>query len=146
MPKIAIYPGTFTPFHKGHYQIITRAARLFDQVIVIVSHNPAKKTDSQTLINSATYVKEKCKSTPNVIVDINLDGLTIDKAQKWKASYIVKGIRNKTDFKHEQAMFFVNHKYNKKLETVFFMAYKEDAILSSTLVKEIKKYQVINKK
>ncbi len=133
--KIAIYPGSFDPITNGHLDIIKRAAKLFDKVIVSVIRNPAKQPQ-YTLTERVQMIKSSLKRIKNVTVD-SFDGLLVNYAKKKKANVIVRGLRAVSDFDYEFQMALTNRKMVPEIETLFFMTDYKYSYLSSSFVKEI---------
>ncbi|MBC7765108.1 MAG: pantetheine-phosphate adenylyltransferase [Hyphomonadaceae bacterium] len=135
MSKIAVYPGSFDPVTNGHLDIITRAAGVFDQVIVGVLQNSGK----QPLFNMDERVqmlKNVTSNLPNVIIDC-FDGLLVNYCDKQKATVIIKGLRAVSDFEYEFQMALMNYKLSPHIETLFMMTNSKYSYLSSSMVKEI---------
>lgn len=135
MRRIAVCPGSFDPVTLGHVDIIQRAARLFDKVIVLISVNAAKSpsfsaTERMLMIQSVT------KQLDNVVIDI-LDGLLADYVRDVGAIAIVKGLRAVSDFEYEFQMALANKKLYAEAETVFLTTTAENMYLSSSVVKQI---------
>jgi pantetheine-phosphate adenylyltransferase len=133
--KIAIYPGTFDPITNGHLDILERAVRLFDRVIITVAKNPSKKPlfdqeERYTLIRAAV------KRYSNVEVD-TFDGLLVEYAKKKHATALVRGLRAISDFEYELQMALMNRKLDSTLETVFLMPNEKYTYLNSSIVREI---------
>jgi pantetheine-phosphate adenylyltransferase len=133
--KIAIYPGTFDPITNGHLDILERAVRLFDRVIITVAKNPSKKPlfdqeERYTLIRAAV------KRYSNVEVD-TFDGLLVEYAKKKHATALVRGLRAIYDFEYELQMALMNRKLDSTLETVFLMPNEKYNYLNSSIVREI---------
>lgn len=133
--KIAIYPGSFDPITNGHLDIIKRAAKLFDKVIVSVIRNPSKRSQ-YTLTERVQMIKRSLKRSKNVTVD-SFDGLLVNYAKKKKANVIVRGLRAVSDFDYEFQMALTNRKMAPEIETLFFMTDYKYSYLSSSFVKEI---------
>ena len=133
--RLAIYPGSFDPLTLGHLDVIERAARLFDSVIVSVGINSAKQP-LLTPEQRAQGIRESVTSIRNVQVD-SFQGLLAAYAERMGASAIVRGLRATADFEYEFQMATVNRKLNSTIETVFLMTKWEHSYLSSTIVKEI---------
>lgn len=131
----AIYPGTFDPITIGHLDVINRAAKVYDKLIVAVMDNNNK---------SCTFSKEeriemikKCvKDYKNVEVVLG-DGLTVDNAKKYNCKVIIRGIRAVTDYEYELGLATANMNLNSDIETVFMVAKPELSFLSSSIAKEI---------
>ncbi len=133
--KLAICPGSFDPVTKGHLDIITRASRLFDEVIVLVVHNPAKNP-SFTPQERMDMIHAVTDHLPNIRVDM-FEGLLADYALKQGAVAIVKGLRAVSDFEYEFQMALVNKKLYPEAETVFVPTSMENMYLSSSIVKQV---------
>ncbi len=133
--RIAVCPGSFDPVTLGHVDIMTRASKLFDKVIVLVSVNPAKHP-SFTAEERVEMIKEVTKDIDNIEVDI-LTGLLADYVKNIKATAIVKGLRAVTDFEYEFQQALANKKLYPDAETVFLVTSSENMYLSSSVVKQI---------
>ena len=135
--KLAIYPGSFDPVTYGHLEIISRASKLFDKLIVLVSVNPLKPS-SFTIEERKQFLRESivAEGISNVEVDSN-DGLLIDYFNNRNADVIVKGLRAISDFEYEFQMALANKKLYNDAETVFLTTTGENMFLSSSVVKEI---------
>lgn len=136
--KIAVCPGSFDPVTLGHTDIINRAAKLFDKVIVLVSINSMKNA-SFTPDERVEMIKEVTKDLDNVVVDSH-DGLLADYLKKTGACAIVKGLRAVSDFEYEFQQALANKKLYPEAETVFLITSAENMYLSSSVVKEIARY------
>lgn len=134
----AVYPGSFDPLTNGHLDIIQRASKVFDEVIVLVSVNSAKKT-SFSIDDRKKMVEAVTEGIGNVRVDTD-EGLLVDYVSKIKDSVIVKGLRALLDFEYEFKMALVNRQLSSEVETVFLMTSMKYAHVSSSLVKEIINY------
>lgn len=134
----AVCPGTFDPATSGHIDIIERASRIFNEVIVAVSHSPRKKPlfDVETRID---FLRSATSRFSNVSVD-SFDGLLVDFCNKNEAKIIIKGLRAISDFENEFMMAQMNSRLEKGIETIFMMASPEYSYLSSSVVKEISGY------
>ena len=133
--RIAVCPGSFDPITMGHLDIITRAAAMFDELIVVVMNNDKKHYTFSPA--ERKQMIEKCVADlPNVKVDID-DGLLAEYAAQQNACAIIKGLRAMSDFEYEFQMALANKKLNPKLDTVFLMTSQENMYLSSSLVREI---------
>lgn len=132
---IAVYPGTFDPVHYGHIDIATRAAQLFDHLIVAVYARPSKDLLFSTEERFA-MVREALKEIPNISVE-TYDGLTVEYVRRKKAKVIVRGLRVTYDFELEYQMALANKKLAPEVETVCLMTGLEHAFLSSRIIKEV---------
>ena len=133
----AIYPGTYDPVTNGHVDVITRAARIFDRVVVGVVGNPHHKTPLFDVSERVAQIKEALGDTaPNVEVDV-FSELVVDFARRWEARVIVKGLRVVSDFEWEFQMNQLNRHLAPEIETVYVMASPAVSFVSSSGVKEI---------
>lgn len=133
--KIAVCPGSFDPITLGHVDILTRASKLFDKVIVLVSINPMKNA-SFTADERVSMLKKVTETIPNIEVDA-FNGLLADYLKATGASAIVKGLRAVSDFEYEFQMALANKKLYHDAETVFLTTSAENMYLSSSVVKQI---------
>jgi pantetheine-phosphate adenylyltransferase len=136
--KIAIYPGTFDPMTNGHLDILDRAVKLFDKVIITIARNPYKDplfSEEERL----DMIREAVKRYSNVEVD-SFEGLLVEYARSKKASAIVRGLRAISDFEYELQMALMNRKLDGTVETVFLMPNEKYTYLNSSIVREISRY------
>ena len=138
--KIAIYPGSFDPVTSGHLNIIQRAAKIFDKLIVCVMVN-AGKNPMFTLEERVDLIRRVTTNLPNVEVDSSSE-LLADYAKRRGSCVIVKGLRAGSDFENEFQMALINHKINPELDTMFLTAESQYMYLSSSTVKELGSYGV----
>ncbi len=134
--NIAICPGSFDPITIGHLDIISRSAKMFSKVIVVVMSNVHKNSGSFTIDERVEMIKKSVGHIKNVEVD-HYEGLLADYAAKKNASAIVKGLRAVTDFEYEFQMALTNKKLNPDVETLFLTTSAENMYLSSSMVKQI---------
>jgi pantetheine-phosphate adenylyltransferase len=132
----AIYPGTYDPVTNGHVDVITRAAGIFDRVVVGVVGNPQHKQPMFSLDERVAFLREALAGTENVEVDV-FSELVVDFARKWDAKVIVKGLRVISDFEWEFQMNQLNRTLAPDVETVYVMASPQVSFVSSSGVKEI---------
>lgn len=135
MRHLAIYPGTFDPPTLGHLDIIERASKLFDTLIVAIGTNNSKK-NTLTPQQRLTVLQEIVGHLPNVSVAI-FEGLLIEFAQEQGAKSIVRGLRAISDFEYEFQMAMVNRRLTDKVDTVFLMTKWDYSYLSSSIVREV---------
>jgi len=133
--RTVVYPGSFDPFTNGHLDVLQRAARLFDRVIVAVAHNEAK-TALFTFAERAELVRGATASVPNIEIEY-FDGLLVDYVASRGAIAVVRGLRAVSDFEFEFQLALMNRKLNEHIETLFLMPKDTYSFLSSRLVKEI---------
>ena len=132
---VAIYPGSFDPITNGHLDIIGRAARLVDRLIVSVARNE-RKQPLFSVQDRAGMVSDVVAGYPNVTVDY-FDGLLVDYASSRGATLIIRGIRAISDYEYEWQMALMNRRLRPEIETMFMMAGQEHAFISSNMVKEV---------
>ena len=133
--RTAIYPGSFDPLTNGHLDLILRAAKLFDRVIVAVAHNESKKA-LFTLKERVGLVQRAISHLPKVEVD-SFDGLLVDYVERQSGQAIIRGLRAVSDFEFEFQLALMNRKLNERVETIFMMPKETYTFLSSRIVKEI---------
>lgn len=131
----ALTPGTFDPITSGHLDVITRAAQMFDEIVVAVAASE-KKHPLFSLDERAELARRATEHLPNVRVE-PFSGLLVDFAREMRASVIVKGLRAITDFEYEFQMTAVNYELSEDLETVFIMSPPRYMYLSSSVVREV---------
>lgn len=132
----AIYPGTYDPVTNGHVDVITRAAALFDRLVVAVVREPAHKQPMFTIDERVAFLEEAVTGLDNVEVDVFKE-LVVDFARRWNAKAIVKGLRVISDFEWEFQMNQLNRVLAPEIETVYVMASPQVSFVSSSGVKEI---------
>ena len=135
MKRIAVYPGTFDPVTNGHLDIVHRAARQFDRLIIAILNNQDKEPMFD-LEERIRLLEDSVKDLDNVEVD-SFDGLLVDYARRIKASVILRGIRALSDFEYEMQMAMMNRRLEPDLEAVFLLPSEEYSFVSSRLVREV---------
>ncbi len=135
----AIFPGSFDPYTKGHHDIVTRGLALFDKIIIAIGHNSRKNTryfdlDKMISMIDATYENEDRVST------ITYNELTATLASTHKAKFLLRGLRNTTDFEYENSIAQINSNLNPSLDSVFLITSPEFAYINSTIIREVHKY------
>ena len=133
--KIAVYPGTFDPVTNGHIDIVKRACRVFDEVVVGIVKKP-HKTPVFSIDKRRQMLQEVLKDTKDVSVK-DFDGLLVEFVLEVGAKIIIKGLRAVSDFEYELQMALMNRNLQPEIETVFMMPQEEYIYLSSSIVKEI---------
>jgi len=133
--KRAIYPGTFDPITNGHVDIIQRASTLFDEIIVAVADNQAKKP-MFSIEDRISMVRKSTKCFSNIKV-IGFNSLLVDLSDELDAKIIIRGIRAVSDFEYEFQMGYANSSLKKELETIFLMPSLEYAFISSSIVRSL---------
>ena len=137
--KTAVYAGTFDPITKGHLNVLTSAAKVFDEVIIGVAADNNKHT-LFTLEERAALAEQSVISLPNVRVEA-FSGLLVNFAQEQGATALVRGLRMVSDFEYEMQLAHMNRHLMPELESVFLMPSKEWSFISSSLVKEVARHQ-----
>jgi pantetheine-phosphate adenylyltransferase len=135
MKKVVIYPGSFDPFTNGHINIIERGVKIFDEMIVAVAHNVAKKTVF-TLEERVEIIREIFHNRPEVKVDY-FQGLLVEYARKTGTNIVLRGMRTVSDFEYELQMALSNKTLYPELETIFMVTESTYSHISSSLIKEI---------
>ena len=140
MNKVAIYPGTFDPITYGHIDVIKKALKLFDKIIVGVSNVSNKNylfnSDERINIVNKALFKDLKLNKKKVFV-VSFSSLTTDLCKKYKSNIILRGLRAVSDFEYEFQLAGMNRKLNNNIETIFLMSDVENQIISSRFVKEI---------
>ena len=134
MHKKAVFPGSFDPLTKGHVDIIKRALPLFDEIIIAIGTNSAKKY-MFSLEERISFIEKTFKNKPKISV-VSYKGLTIDFCIKNKIDFILRGLRNPADFEFEKAIAHTNRKLSK-IETVFLLTSANTSYISSSIVRDI---------
>ncbi len=139
MKRIALFPGSFDPFTKGHEDIVLRGLALFDEIIVAIGYNSSK---SQRYF-PIDYMVDKIKATfieyPNISVH-TFSELTAEFARRNNAKYLLRGLRNTTDFEYENSIAQVNRNLNQDLESVFLITSPQFASINSSIIREVHRY------
>ena len=138
MSSIAVCPGSFDPITYGHLDIIRRGAKVFEKVYVVVLNNSAKNP-LFTVEERMKLIKEVTKDLPYVQVD-QFSGLLIEYAKSVHANAIIRGLRAVSDFEYEMQITSMNRVLNEDIETFFIMTNNQFSFLSSSIVKEVAKY------
>ena len=135
MTKIAVFPGSFSPFTIGHQSVIDRALSLFDKIIIAIGIN-ADKNQYFSIEERMQWIKDVYGNNHNIEVKF-YEGLTVDFCKKENANYILRGIRDSHDFKFEKNIAQMNHDLNNEIETVFLITPPEISHISSTIIRDI---------
>lgn len=138
MASIAVVPGSFDPITYGHLDIITRAAKVFDEIYISVLNNSSKRP-LFTVEERMELIKQVTKDIPNVKVD-TFHGLLVEYAASVNANAIVRGLRAVSDFEYEMQITSMNRLLDKGIETFFIMTNNQYSFLSSSIVKEVAQY------
>jgi pantetheine-phosphate adenylyltransferase len=138
MKRIALFPGSFDPFTKGHHDIVSRGMNLFDEIIIGIGTNINKKRFFPVKVMEK-LIKESFSENENIKV-VSYDGLTAKVAREMGARYILRGLRNTTDFEYENAISQVNRYVYEEIETVFLITSPHLAPISSSIIRDLYRY------
>ena len=135
--RVAVFTGSFDPITLGHYDIVERASPLFDKIIIAIGQNSQKKY-MFSLEQRINFIKKTFEKFPNIEVD-HFEGLTIDYCRSHDVKFILRGLRNPSDFEFEKAIAQTNREltHNNKVETIFLLTSASKAFISSSIVREI---------
>ena len=133
--KIAIYPGSFDPITNGHLDVLNRATKIFDKVIILIAINPNKKSRF-SIEDRIAMIKEATSDNPQVEVDA-YDGLTVEYAKKHNARHLIRGLRAVTDFEYEFQLASANDYVDENIDTVFLMSKKEKSFINSSMIMDL---------
>ena len=133
--KVAIYPGSFDPITNGHLDILTRASKIFDKVIVLVASNPNKRSRF-SVEDRVNMIKDSVKNIKNVEVD-SYDGLTVKYAKEHGATHLIRVLRAVSDFEYEFQLASANEFADASIDMVFFMARGDKTFISSSAILEL---------
>jgi pantetheine-phosphate adenylyltransferase len=138
MKRIAVFPGSFDPFTKGHFDVVMRASKLFDEVVIAIGVNQSKQRyfPIEFMIPK---IEEAFRNVPQVRV-VTFQGLTAAYAKSINAHYLVRGLRNTTDFEYENTIAQVNTYQWNELETVFLITDPKLAYISSSIVRDLHRH------
>jgi pantetheine-phosphate adenylyltransferase len=135
MKHIAIFPGSFDPITKGHQSIVLRALPLFDEIIVAIGENTAKK-EKFSLSKRLDWIERTFKDYSKVRVE-SFSSLLVDYCRQKEAKYVLRGLRNSVDFQYERNIALINQELYPEIETIFMLTKPEDTAISSSFVREI---------
>jgi pantetheine-phosphate adenylyltransferase len=137
--RIALFPGSFDPFTKGHEDIVLRGLQVFDEIIIAIGFNTQKNTRYFDIDTMVKCIEKTFEKYPNIKV-ITFAELTAGFARKHNARFLLRGLRNTTDFEYENSISQVNRKLNEDLESVFLITTPQLAWISSSIVREVHRY------
>jgi pantetheine-phosphate adenylyltransferase len=139
MERIAIFPGSFDPFTKGHEDILIRGLRLFDKIYIAIGYNSKKHNRYFHIDLIVEKINETFKGNDNIEV-IVYNELTAGLAKKLNAKFLLRGLRNTTDFEYENSISQVNRRLNEDLDSVFLITSPKYAAVSSSIIREVHKF------
>lgn len=137
--KIALFPGSFDPFTRGHEDIVLRGLEIFDEIVVAIGYNSQKSSRYFPIEVMVSRIEETFEKYPAIKV-LTYAELTAELARKHGARFLLRGLRNTTDFEYENSISQVNRKLNEELESVFLITSPQFAWISSSIVREVHKY------
>ncbi len=140
MKRIAIFPGSFDPFTKGHEDIVLRGLTLFDEIIIAIGYNSGKSSRYFSVDLMIEKIKETFKKHPQITVQ-TYNELTADFAKRNGSKYLLRGLRNTTDFEYENSIAQVNRSLNTELESVFLITSPQFASINSSIIREVHRYK-----
>ena len=136
--KIALYPGTFDPITNGHFDVIERALRLFDEVIIAVAESRDKKP--MFAIDERIQMTKIATSKLKNVKVVGFDNLTVELAKEHKATILIRGLRAVSDFEYELQLGYLNNSLDDSIETVYLMPKLQHAFISSSIVRNLLKF------
>lgn len=139
MKRIALFPGSFDPFTRGHEDIVLRGLSLFDEIIVAIGYNSSKSQRYFPIDFMVDKIKGTFAQYPTISVQ-TFSELTAEFARKNNARYLLRGLRNTTDFEYENSIAQVNRNLNKELESVFLITSPQFASINSSIIREVHRY------
>lgn len=137
--KVALFAGSFDPFTKGHEDIVLRGLQIFDEIVIAIGYNSQKNTRYFPIETMIEKIKGTFTNYPNIKV-VTYAELTAEFAIKHKAKYLLRGLRNTTDFEYENSISQVNRKLNHQLESVFLITTPQLAWINSSIIREVHRY------
>ena len=140
MKHIALFPGSFDPFTKGHEDIVLRGLKLFDEIIIAIGYNSGKSVRYFSIDLMLDRIRGTFVNYPNIRVE-TFSELTAEFARKNGAKYLLRGLRNTTDFEYENSIAQVNRYLNEELESVFLITSPQFASISSSIIREVHRYK-----
>ncbi len=135
MERIAIFPGSFDPFHIGHESVVRRAVPLFDKIYIMIGYNANKKSFF-SVEKRIKWINQVFQNEDKVEVCLH-EGLTVDFCKEVNARYILRGIRTSSDFEYERAIAQVNKKMHPEIESVFILTLPEHTPINATIIRDI---------
>ncbi len=140
MNRIALFPGSFDPFTKGHEDIVLRGLKLFDEIVISIGYNSTKSQRYFPIELMVKKITETFKAHPQISVQTYAE-LTAEFAKKNKAKYLLRGLRNTTDFEYENSIAQITRHLNNELESVFLITSPQFAAINSSIIREVHRYQ-----
>lgn len=138
--RIALFPGSFDPFTKGHEDIVLRGLQLFDEIVIAIGYNSQKSQRYFEINLMMGKIRETFKNYPNIRVE-HFSLLTAEFARQNGAEFLLRGLRNTTDFEYENSIAQVNRNLYQELESVFLITSPQFAWISSSIIREVHRYK-----
>lgn len=138
--RIALFPGSFDPFTKGHEDIVLRGLRLFDEIIIAIGYNSQKSVRYFEINMMMKHIQSTFKNYPNITVE-HFGKLTAELARERGAQFLLRGLRNTTDFEYENSIAQINRQLYEELESVFLITSPEFAWISSSIIRDVHRYK-----
>lgn len=139
MKRVALFPGSFDPFTRGHEDIVLRGLSLFDEIVIAIGYNSKKNTRYFEIERMLGCIRHTFRNYPQISVETYSE-LTATFAQKKGAAYLLRGLRNTTDFEYENTISQVNRDLNRNMESVFLITSPQLAAINSSIVREVHRY------
>jgi pantetheine-phosphate adenylyltransferase len=139
MKRVALFPGSFDPFTKGHEDIVLRGLKVFDEIVISIGYNSQKSNRYFQIELMVEKISDLFKEHPNVKVKTYAE-LTAEFAKKQQARFLLRGLRNTTDFEYENSIAQVTRHLNADLESVFLITSPQFASISSSIIREVHRY------
>jgi len=137
--RIALFPGSFDPFTKGHEDIVLRGLKLFDQIVIAIGYNSGKSERYFPIEFMSERISETFRSYPQISIK-TYSKLTAEFARENNAGFLLRGLRNTTDFEYENTIAQVNRNLHPELESVFLITSPAYASISSSIIREVHRY------
>ncbi len=137
--RIALFPGSFDPFTKGHEDIVLRGLRIFDEIVISIGYNSEKNTRYFPIEQMVKCIEKTFEKYPEIRVHTYAE-LTAEFARKHHAKYLLRGIRNTTDFEYENSISQINRNLNNELESIFLITSPQFAWINSSIIREVHRY------
>jgi pantetheine-phosphate adenylyltransferase len=138
--RIALFPGSFDPFTKGHEDIVLRGLELFDEIIIAIGYNSQKSVRYFEIDLMVRCIQKTFEKYPNIRVE-SFAQLTAEFARKNGAGFLLRGLRNTTDFEYENSIAQINRELYQELESVFLITSPEFAWINSSIIREVHRYK-----
>lgn len=137
--KVALFAGSFDPFTKGHEDIVLRGLQMFDEIVIAIGYNSQKSNRYFPIELMVDKIRSTFQNYPNIQVQTYAE-LTAEFAKKYQAKYLLRGLRNTTDFEYENSISQINRKLNHQLESVFLITTPHLAWINSSIIREVHRY------